>query len=91
MGTTEVGRDPRPAGGGGGGRFCPLPDFLDGSKTAADIDTKLSIPSPASIWRLSSKLNKNPWRFLLRKWRFSDVVFRDFGSKSGKCLKNSRI
>ena len=59
MGNTEVGSDPRPAGGG---RFCPLPDFLDSSKTAADIETKLSVPSPASIWRLPSKLNKNPWR-----------------------------
>ena len=30
----------------------PLQDFLGGSKTAADIDRNLSVPSPASIWRL---------------------------------------
>ena len=33
----------------------PLPDFPDSSKTAADIDTKLSVPFSASIWRFSSK------------------------------------
>ena len=35
----------RPAGAGA----APLPDFLDGSKKANDIDAKLSVPSPASI------------------------------------------
>ena len=33
----------------GGANIAPLPDFLDSSKTAADIDAKLSVPSPASI------------------------------------------
>ena len=27
----------------------------------------------------------------MRKWRFSDVMFCYFGSKSGKCLKGSRM
>ena len=30
---------------------------LDSSKTVADIDAKLSVHSPASIWRLSSKFH----------------------------------
>ena len=34
---------------GGGANIAPLPDFLDNSKTAAYIDTKLSVPSSASI------------------------------------------
>ena len=34
---------------GGGANITPLPDFLDSSKTAADVDAKLSVPSPASI------------------------------------------
>ena len=38
----------RPAGEGGG-EFRPLPDFLDSSKTEADIDAKLLVPFPASI------------------------------------------
>ena len=44
-------------GGGGGGILGPPPpsDFLDSSKTAADIDTKLSVPSPPSRFNLLSK------------------------------------
>ena len=38
----------RPAGGEA--NIAPsLPDFPDSSKTAADIDVKLLVPSPASI------------------------------------------
>ena len=49
--------NPRPAGGG---KYCPpLPDFLDSLKTAADIDTKLSVPPPKLIWRLPLKFQKN--------------------------------
>ena len=29
--------------------------------------------------------------YFLRKWHFSYVLLRDFGSKSGKCLKASRM
>ena len=39
-----------------------LPTFLDRSKTAADIDAKLSVPSPASISRLPPKFQNNPLR-----------------------------
>ena len=51
--------------GGGGGADSVLPPLvvLDSSKTAEDIDTKLSIPSPASIWRLPFKFQKNSLRF----------------------------
>ena len=34
---------------GGGGGESPLPDFLDRSKAAADINAKLAVPSSASI------------------------------------------
>ena len=34
---------------GGGAESAPLPDFPDSPKTAADIDTELSVPFSASI------------------------------------------
>ena len=34
---------------GGGGHILPLPDFLDSSNTAANIDTKLSVPTFSSV------------------------------------------
>ena len=55
--------NPRPAGGGG--QILPpplLPDFLDSSNTAANIDVKLSVASPAWIWRLPAKFQKIPSR-----------------------------
>ena len=36
----------------------PLPDFLNSTKTAADIDAKHSVPSSALIWRLPLKFHK---------------------------------
>ena len=79
-----------------GGRKTPPPPltFLDRSKTAADIDAKLSVPFPASIWRLPPKFQRNPLRNfwvngVLVTSRFSDVIFSDFGSKSSKCLQAS--
>ena len=41
--------NPRTAGGGGANIAPTLPDFLDSSNTAVDIDVKLAVPSPASI------------------------------------------
>ena len=38
-----------PAPRWGGANIAPLPDFHDSSQTAADIDAKLSVPSPTSI------------------------------------------
>ena len=69
----------------------PLPYFLDSSKTTADIDAKLLVPYPASIWRRLAKFRKKSVEFFFRKWRFSNVIFRDFGSKSRKCLQTSRM
>ena len=43
----------------GGGADSPPVGFLDSSKTAADIDTDMSVLSSASIWHLPSKLKKN--------------------------------
>ena len=76
-----------------GGKYYPppLPYFLYSSKTTADIDAKLSVPYPASIWRFFSKISEKSVEKLLRKCRFSDVMFRYFGSKSGKCLKTSKM
>ena len=48
----------RPAGGGG--IFCPLSDFLDSLKTAADVNAKLLVPSPPSVYRLPPEFQKNP-------------------------------
>ena len=49
-------------GGGADSAPPPLPDFLDSSKTAVDIDAKLSVPYSASIWRLLQKNQENPSR-----------------------------
>ena len=43
---------------GGGDSAPPKPDFLDSSKAAVNIDTKLSGPSSASIWRLHQNFRK---------------------------------
>ena len=43
---------------GAGEILSPIPDFLDSSKMEADIDAKFSVPSPASIWRLSLKFQE---------------------------------
>ena len=51
----------RPARGGGADSASPLPYFLDSSKTAAYLDSKLSVPSPASTWRLPLKRQKSPF------------------------------
>ena len=48
--------NPQPAGGG---RICPLPDFLNNSKTVADIDTKLGVPYPTSMWHRMTKFGRN--------------------------------
>ena len=60
--------DTRPTGG----RFCPPPllDFLDSSKTAADIDVELSLPLPASILRLPPKFKEK----LSRPFLENDVL-----------------
>jgi len=39
----------------GGGKYYPLPDFQKHLKTVADNDVKVSVPDPASIWRLPKK------------------------------------
>ena len=39
------------------------------------------------FYKISDKLAKN----VLRKWRFSNDMFRYFGSYNGKCLKGSRM
>ena len=42
----------RPAGGGGGGQILrPLPDSLDGSKKAAYVGAKLSVPGAPPVPR----------------------------------------
>ena len=73
------------------GSAHPTPEFLDSSKTVADIDIKLSVPSPATSWRLPAKFQKKNVEQFLSKWRHSGIMFGDCGSKDGKCLKASRM
>ena len=64
--------------------------FLGSSKTKADMNAKLLVPYSAPIWHLLAKFQKIR-REILRKLRFSDVMFYYFGSKSGKYLKASKM
>ena len=49
-------------------------------KTRSNIDAKLSVLFPASVLRIVSKFQgKNPSINILRKLRFSDVIFRQSG------------
>ena len=87
MAATYIVVNPRPAGGG---NIALLPDFLDSSKTAAYIDAKFSVASPASIWRLPPKFQKNP---SINFWENGVLVtscFAILGEKS-KCLKAARM
>ena len=51
-----------------GGEYYPLPDFHDNSGTALVIDTKLAVPSCASIWHILWKIWRNPWKIFGKKW-----------------------
>ena len=42
-----------------GGRICPLLDFLNNSKTVADIDTKFGVPYYTSIWHRMTTSGRN--------------------------------
>ena len=57
--------------GGGWGRTCPspLPDFLDSSKTTADIDMKLSTLSSINL-SLPAKFQKKQLRFFFYEMTF---------------------
>ena len=48
----------------------PLPIFLDSSKTAPDVDAKLSVPSLASIWCLPRKFGKKYVQIFKKKIAF---------------------
>ena len=49
-------------------------------KTRSNIDAKLSVLFPASVLRIVSKFQgKNPSINILRKLRFSDIIFRQSG------------
>ena len=52
--------NPHPAGGQK--LPPPLPDFIDSSQTVADINAKLSVSSPTSIWCLPPKFQRNQLR-----------------------------
>ena len=73
----------------GGGRFCSLPDFFDCSKTATDVDAKLSVPCSASLWRLPSKFKKKIRREILEQMAFQWRHVLPFWVKNGKCSKPS--
>ena len=78
---------------GGGGRITPTPlaNFLIDLKTKTGIDAKLPVPYSASIWHPQAKFQQSSSRSFLRKWRFSDVMSRDFGSKIGQHSNASRM
>ena len=82
--------NPRLAGGGAN-IAPPLPNFLDSSKTAADIDAKFSAPSPASTWRPPTKFQKKvSWNF----WGNNGLVTQCFAilvKKTAECLKTYRM
>ena len=69
----------------------PLPYFLDSSKSDGryrrETFSTLSVINLTSFAKISEKSVEN----FLRKSRFSDVMFCYFGSKSGKCMKASRM
>ena len=74
---------PRTAGGGGVNITPPplLRNIRHSSKTVTDIDMKLSVPYGTTIWRTSIPRKLYGKLMLFRKWRFSDVMSRDFRSK----------
>ena len=61
-----------------------LPDFLDSLKTTADIEATLSVPYPASIWRLTIKFVD---LFFFRKLCFTDVMSRHFTHEAANAAK----
>ena len=71
----------------------PLHGIRNNSKTIIDIDAKLSVPYPASIWHLSQKKQKKKsvdTFFFFRKLRFSDVMSRHSRSKINECLNDHK-
>ena len=73
----------------GGGEYYPPPVFsswlIDDSRYRHESFSTLFVINYASSPQISEKSVDK----CLRKWCFSDVMFRYFGSKSGKCLKAS--
>ena len=72
------------------GTTTALLDFLDSSKTAADIHAKLSETSPVSIWCLPKKNQKNLSRTF---WENGVLLTSGFAilGKNSKCLKAARM
>ena len=75
-----------------GSRFCPSPagcsrQLKNGSRYRHETFSTFSSIKLTFTIKISEK---NPSRNF-RNWRFSDVMVRDFGSKSGICLRASRM
>ena len=93
-GTGEIGIliTTRPAGGRGEGGFRPHPcrNFSivqnSGGYRRETCSTFLSIDLTSG-----TKISEKSVDKYLRKWRFSDVMFRNFGWKNSKCLKADRL
>ena len=78
-----------PAALGRGVNITPPPDFLDNSRTALAIDTKLAVPSFASIWHMLWKFWRNS-SGMFGNNEFYNVTTRDFREKTGR-YSNSHI
>ena len=74
-----AGLNTRPAGGGGQ-ILPPLPDFfLDSSKTDADIERETFSAFLSINLTSATKISEESVKKFLRKGRFSDAMFRNFG------------
>ena len=80
-----------PRGGRGEADSTPCRIFSiaqkNGSRYQHETFSTFSSINFASTVKFSEKFVEK----FLRKWRFSDVMLRDFGSKSGKCFNASRM
>ena len=78
---------------GGGGKYYPLPSCIlliaqNNSKYQCEIFITLFGMNMTSF--VNFFFGKSVINFLIKSY-FSDVMLYHFGSKSGKCLKSSRI
>ena len=83
--------NPRSAVGGGGLNITPAPVLSRLLKNDSRYLREFFSTLSGINLTPSNKIQKNPLIFYWRKWRFSDVMFRDFESKSGKCLQASKM
>ena len=82
---------PAPRCGGGGGRFCPCRIFSIAQKRQQIWTRNFLYFFQHQFDVYHQILRKIRQEMFLIKWRFRDVMFRDFSSKCGTSLKASRM